>query len=202
MSSGVSETYCCHACKIWPRSPDAGLNLNDDAVKPVPMIGAVSTCRKSFSPFFFICTCPILYIERTHSSSDECLPSREGIGVQTPMYPSPLDGPNHLVPCRMSSYEGRGAILADEMGLGKTATAIALCTCVLRHRRAECRKAVVVCPSSLVKNWANEVQHEWLQCRRRWREWIDEDNRIQVASIICLLANRQEGSLVRTTRCK
>ena len=55
------------------------------------------------------------------------------------------------------SYDGRGAILADEMGLGKTATAIALCTCVLRHRRAECLKAVVVCPSSLVKNWANEV---------------------------------------------
>lgn len=54
-------------------------------------------------------------------------------------------------------YDGRGAILADEMGLGKTATAIALCTCVLRHRRAECRKAVVVCPSSLVKNWVNEV---------------------------------------------
>ncbi|CAN0461204.1 unnamed protein product, partial [Hapterophycus canaliculatus] len=43
------------------------------------------------------------------------------------------------------------------MGLGKTATAIALCTCVLRHRRAECKKAVVVCPSSLVGNWANEV---------------------------------------------
>lgn len=54
-------------------------------------------------------------------------------------------------------YEGRGAILADEMGLGKTATAIALCTCVMRHRRAECKKAVVVCPSSLVRNWVNEV---------------------------------------------
>lgn len=59
----------------------------------------------------------------------------------------------------LDRYEGRGAILADEMGLGKTATAIALCTCVLRHRRAECRKAVVVCPSSLVRNWVNEVCH-------------------------------------------
>lgn len=65
-----------------------------------------------------------------------------------------------LSPPSCERYEGRGAILADEMGLGKTATAIALCTCVLRHRRAECRKAVVVCPSSLVRNWANEV-HSW-----------------------------------------
>lgn len=77
------------------------------------------------------------------------------------MDPTPLHPPTSPNPALSASrYEGRGAILADEMGLGKTATAIALCTCVLRHRRAECRKAVVVCPSSLVKNWANEVTQQ------------------------------------------
>lgn len=75
-----------------------------------------------------------------------------GFGVLSAMRP------RTLAPNDPPRYDGRGAILADEMGLGKTATAIALCTCILRHRKSECLKAVVVCPSSLVKNWANEVR--------------------------------------------
>ncbi|CAM9759137.1 unnamed protein product, partial [Choristocarpus tenellus] len=55
-------------------------------------------------------------------------------------------------------YPGHGAILADEMGLGKTVIAIALCNSVLRLCLGETKKAVVVCPSSLVRNWANEFR--------------------------------------------
>jgi superfamily II DNA or RNA helicase len=43
---------------------------------------------------------------------------------------------------------GLGAVLADDMGLGKTVQAL----CVLRGR------TLVVCPRSVIHNWANEIE--------------------------------------------
>ncbi|XP_069835455.1 DNA repair and recombination protein RAD54-like isoform X2 [Dendropsophus ebraccatus] len=60
-----------------------------------------------------------------------------------------------------------GCIMADEMGLGKTLQCITLMWTLLRQSpdcKPEIDKAVVVCPSSLVKNWYNEVA-KWLQGR-------------------------------------
>lgn len=57
-----------------------------------------------------------------------------------------------------------GCIMADEMGLGKTLQCIALMWTLLRQSpdaRPEIDKAIVVSPSSLVRNWYNEV-HKWL----------------------------------------
>ncbi|XP_021106446.1 DNA repair and recombination protein RAD54-like isoform X2 [Heterocephalus glaber] len=57
-----------------------------------------------------------------------------------------------------------GCIMADEMGLGKTLQCIALMWTLLRQSpecKPEIDKAVVVSPSSLVKNWYNEVG-KWL----------------------------------------
>lgn len=48
----------------------------------------------------------------------------------------------------------RGAILADEMGLGKTLMTIAII--ISLHRRNRLLKYIVICPSSLVSNWAQE----------------------------------------------
>ncbi|KAL9179549.1 hypothetical protein ACHAXT_008839 [Thalassiosira profunda] len=53
----------------------------------------------------------------------------------------------------------RGAVLADEMGLGKTLMTIA--TIFAYYRRRRDRRFVVVCPSSLVSNWAKEFD-KWL----------------------------------------
>lgn len=57
-----------------------------------------------------------------------------------------------------------GCIMADEMGLGKTLQCISLVWTLLRQG-PDCKpivtKAVVVCPSSLVKNWHGEFQ-KWL----------------------------------------
>ena len=54
--------------------------------------------------------------------------------------------------------------MADEMGLGKTLQCITLMWTLLRQS-PDCRplidKVVVVCPSSLVKNWDNEI-NKWL----------------------------------------
>lgn len=57
-----------------------------------------------------------------------------------------------------------GCIMADEMGLGKTLQCITLMWTLLRQS-PDCKpfieKAIVVCPSSLVKNWYNEI-NKWL----------------------------------------
>lgn len=61
----------------------------------------------------------------------------------------------------------RGCIMADEMGLGKTLQCITLLWTLLRQS-PDCRpaivKAIIVCPSSLVKNWYNEFG-KWLGTR-------------------------------------
>ncbi|KAI0475169.1 recombinational repair protein [Xylariaceae sp. FL0804] len=58
-----------------------------------------------------------------------------------------------------------GCIMADEMGLGKTLQCITLLWTLLKQSpdagKSSIQKAVVVCPSSLVRNWANELT-KWL----------------------------------------
>jgi DNA repair and recombination RAD54-like protein len=60
--------------------------------------------------------------------------------------------------------EFQGCIMADEMGLGKTLQCITLIWTLLRQS-PECKpsiyRAIVVCPSSLVKNWHKEFG-KWL----------------------------------------
>ncbi|CAD6186197.1 unnamed protein product [Caenorhabditis auriculariae] len=64
-----------------------------------------------------------------------------------------------------SNIEGyHGCIMADEMGLGKTLQCITLLWTLLRQS-PDCKptfsKAIIVCPSSLVKNWDKEIK-KWL----------------------------------------
>ncbi|XP_018572376.1 DNA repair and recombination protein RAD54-like [Anoplophora glabripennis] len=57
-----------------------------------------------------------------------------------------------------------GCIMADEMGLGKTLQCITLLWTLVRQgpeAKPTITKAIIVCPSSLVKNWSNEI-HKWL----------------------------------------
>ena len=66
---------------------------------------------------------------------------------------------------RIENYHG--CIMADEMGLGKTLQCITLMWTLLKQS-PDCKptidKAIVVCPSSLVKNWYNEI-NKWLPQR-------------------------------------
>lgn len=54
-----------------------------------------------------------------------------------------------------------GCIMADEMGLGKTLQCIALLWTLLKQSphpgKPSIEKCIIACPSSLVKNWANEL---------------------------------------------
>ncbi|RZF46146.1 hypothetical protein LSTR_LSTR013104 [Laodelphax striatellus] len=57
-----------------------------------------------------------------------------------------------------------GCIMADEMGLGKTLQCITLMWTLLRQgpeAKPTIEKAVIVAPSSLVRNWCNEIT-KWL----------------------------------------
>lgn len=51
-----------------------------------------------------------------------------------------------------------GGILADDMGLGKTLQALAWFSLVRLHPQTRGKPSLVVCPTSLVENWAAEAQ--------------------------------------------
>lgn len=58
---------------------------------------------------------------------------------------------------RFLEENGFGGILADEMGLGKTVQALAWLRLQRACSEATDRPALIVCPSSLVENWAEEA---------------------------------------------
>ncbi|KAF0696783.1 Aste57867_12445 [Aphanomyces stellatus] len=64
-------------------------------------------------------------------------------------------------------FAGNGCILADDMGLGKTLQSICimytlLCTSMENPDLPTINRAIVVCPTSLVKNWDDEII-KWLK---------------------------------------
>lgn len=80
--------------------------------------------------------------------------------------PHQISGVKFLYRCTAGLIDSRakGCIMADEMGLGKTLQCLALMWTLLRQGprgRRTIDKCIVVCPSSLVRNWANEID-KWL----------------------------------------
>jgi DNA repair and recombination RAD54-like protein len=65
----------------------------------------------------------------------------------------------------MIEEKANGCIMADEMGLGKTLQCITLMWTLLKQSpdagKPTIQKAIIACPSSLVRNWANELV-KWL----------------------------------------
>ncbi|KMU72138.1 RAD54B protein [Coccidioides immitis RMSCC 3703] len=66
----------------------------------------------------------------------------------------------------MRPFNGEGAILADEMGLGKTLQTIALLWTLMKQNpiygaSPVVKKALIVCPVTLIKNWQKEFR-KWL----------------------------------------
>jgi non-specific serine/threonine protein kinase len=80
-----------------------------------------------------------------------------------PEIPIPVELENRLRPYQLSGFHwlnylntvGWGGILADDMGLGKTVQALSM----LQHFNKEegGLKALVVCPTTLIYNWENEI---------------------------------------------
>ncbi|KAI0065411.1 DNA repair protein, SNF2 family [Artomyces pyxidatus] len=81
--------------------------------------------------------------------------------------PHQVEGVKFLYKCTtgMVVENQYGCIMADEMGLGKTLQCIALLWTLLKQSphasKPTIDKCIIACPSSLVKNWANELT-KWL----------------------------------------
>lgn len=81
--------------------------------------------------------------------------------------PHQVEGVKFMYRCTTGLVDAgaEGCIMADEMGLGKTLQCITLMWTLLRQSpdagKKTIQKCVIVCPSSLVRNWANELV-KWL----------------------------------------
>ncbi|WQF85183.1 Putative helicase, P-loop containing nucleoside triphosphate hydrolase, SNF2-like domain superfamily [Colletotrichum destructivum] len=81
--------------------------------------------------------------------------------------PHQVEGVKFMYRCvtGMIEEKANGCIMADEMGLGKTLQCITLLWTLLKQSpeagKGTIQKAIVACPSSLVRNWANELV-KWL----------------------------------------
>ncbi|KAK4108231.1 hypothetical protein N656DRAFT_740511 [Canariomyces notabilis] len=81
--------------------------------------------------------------------------------------PHQIEGVKFMYRCvtGMIDEKANGCIMADEMGLGKTLQCITLLWTLLKQSpeagKTTIQKAIVACPSSLVRNWANELT-KWL----------------------------------------
>ncbi|KZF24078.1 DNA repair and recombination protein RAD26 [Xylona heveae TC161] len=78
------------------------------------------------------------------------------------------EGVKFLYECVMGlrEFDGQGAILADEMGLGKTLQTVALLWTLLKQNPfydapPVVKKALIVCPVTLINNWKREFR-KWL----------------------------------------
>ncbi|KAF2147051.1 uncharacterized protein K452DRAFT_240179 [Aplosporella prunicola CBS 121167] len=81
--------------------------------------------------------------------------------------PHQVEGVRFLYRCTTGLVDPKanGCIMADEMGLGKTLQCIALMWTLIKQSpeagKSTIQKCVIACPSSLVRNWANELV-KWL----------------------------------------
>ncbi|OKL61159.1 DNA repair protein rhp54 [Talaromyces atroroseus] len=81
--------------------------------------------------------------------------------------PHQVEGVKFLYRCTtgMIDENANGCIMADEMGLGKTLQCITLMWSLLKQSpeagKTTVQKCVIACPSTLVRNWANELV-KWL----------------------------------------
>lgn len=83
----------------------------------------------------------------------------------------------------MREFDGQGALLADAMGLGKTFMTIALIWTLLKQNPIHgsdsiIKKAIIVCPVTLIQNWRKEFKR-WLG-NERIGVYVADGNKIRI----------------------
>ncbi|CAM9643718.1 unnamed protein product, partial [Chrysoparadoxa australica] len=102
--------------------------------------------------------------------------------------PHQREGVQFVFDCLMGlrEYDGFGCILADDMGLGKTLQSIVVMWTLLKQGLVKgepaAKRVVVVCPTSLVKNWEAEIQ-KWLKGACKCIAISDSSREAAIASI-------------------
>ncbi|NXC49565.1 RA54B protein, partial [Penelope pileata] len=127
------------------------------------------------------------------NASHQCMFNKTGLPVvdvvvdpyiANNLRPHQKEGIIFLYECVMGMRVGGrfGAILADEMGLGKTLQCISLVWTLLRQGAYGCKpvlkRALIVTPGSLVKNWKKEFQ-KWLGSERIKVFTVDQDHKVE-----------------------
>jgi len=99
----------------------------------------------------------------------------------------------------LREFNGCGCILADDMGLGKTLQSITLLYTVLRQgltsEESIAKRVIVVTPTSLVRNWDNEIE-KWLKGRVRCLALAESSKSENEKRIRAFTSTRQYDVLV------
>ena len=137
--------------------------------KPPEVLGKSekSTSEKLDAPLVHKSLAEILGIKKKIDKEHPRVPVVLDPKLSKMLRPHQVEGVKFMYKCvtGMIEEKANGCIMADEMGLGKTLQCIALMWTLLKQSpdagRSTIQKAIVVCPASLVKNWANELT-KWL----------------------------------------
>ena len=133
----------------------------------------------SFESLFLL---PFLNLQKEHNRGSQIVDVVVDPFLSQSLRPHQAEGVKFLYECVMglrtpSQY---GAILGDAMGLGKTLQCITLLWTLLKqgpYGKALVRRALIVCPGSLVKNWEKEFR-KWLGTQRINVFAVGSDNRV------------------------
>lgn len=123
--------------------------------------------QKTNAPLVHKSLAEILGIKKTSSEDHPRVPVVLDPKLAKTLRPHQVEGVRFMYSCVTGMIEenANGCIMADEMGLGKTLQCITLMWTLLKQSpdagKPTIQKAIVVCPASLVKNWANELI-KWL----------------------------------------
>ncbi len=115
--------------------------------------------------------------------------------------PHQREGVQFMYECVMGArdFDGSGCILADDMGLGKTLQSIAVMWTLLTQGQEKgtptAKRCIVVCPTSLVKNWESEIG-KWLNGDCKCLVLSESTRKDVVASITLFLSMPQYKVLI------
>ncbi len=115
--------------------------------------------------------------------------------------PHQREGVQFMYECVMGArdFDGSGCILADDMGLGKTLQSITVMWALLTQGQEKgtptAKRCIVVCPTSLVKNWESEII-KWLNGDCKCLALSESTRKDVIASITLFLSMPQYKVLI------
>lgn len=145
----------------------------DDKPKPLVQLsrddptGDAETAQSLDAPLVHKSLAEILGIKKKVEGERPRVPVVIDPRLAKVLRPHQVEGVKFMYRCVTGMIDelANGCIMADEMGLGKTLQCITLLWTLLKQSpdagKPAIQKAIVACPSSLVRNWANELT-KWL----------------------------------------